>query len=420
MRRLPRSVVVGAVLGVAWSASLRGYMAQLAGPESEVTWLGTFGGVILPGAVVGALLGWARHCRGAGPAWLAWSPLLLAVAPLTLPGAIPTLVTTGMGGGAIGLTLLALLGGWSLSGRGPRWARIPAGILAYALVPAAYLGPPMRPELDPFTPYGAWVATLLSALFVLLSLATAIPMRRREDPPRSWSFGWHESGANGQKGSHNSKIAGQMGRLVLLGALCGVAWGAALRAFMSEIAGAESAVTWTGTFGWILAPGLAAGALLGWAEHARRTGGRRGWRWLALSPLLFAGVLVAGLADPGSMFEGGVGGGAIGVPAFGMLGGYALSGRGPRWGRVVCGVVALSAIPVWALVADDVGGAGLGVGTPRGAWAALLYSALLVVLALGSAIPHRPLPLRDLGVVVGTKAVPTDKRATTTSRSRGF
>ena len=125
------------------------------------------------------------------------------------------------------------------------------------------------------------------------------------------------------------------------------------------------------------------------------------------------------------MFEGGVGGGAIGVPAFGMLGGYALSGRGPRWGRVLCGVVALSAIPVWALVADDVGGAGLGVGTPRGAWAALLYYALLAVLALGSAIPHRPLPHRplpprDLGVVVGTKAVPTDKRATTTPRSRGL
>jgi hypothetical protein len=390
MRRLPRSVVVGAVLGVAWSASLRGYMAQLAGPESQVTWLGTFGGVILPGAVVGALLGWARHRRGAGPAWLAWSPLLLAVAPLTLPGAIPTLVTTGMGGGAIGLTLLALLGGWSLSGRGPRWARIPAGILAYALVPAVYLGPPMRPELDPATPYGAWVATLVSALFVLLSLASAIPMRRPTEPPRSWTSGWHESGADRQKSNHNSKIAGERGKLVLLGALCGLAWAAGLRAFMSEVAGPESAATWMSTFGWILVPGLITGALLGWAEQLRRTGGRRGWRWLALSPLLFASVLVPGLAHPSSMFEGGVGGGAIGVPVLGMLGGYALSGRGPLWGRLLCGALALSAIPVWALVADNVGGAGLGIGTPRGAWAALLYYALLAVLALGSAIPHRP------------------------------
>ena len=33
------------------------------------------------------------------------------------------------------------------------------------------IGPPTRPALDPATPYGAWVATLLSTLFVLLSLA---------------------------------------------------------------------------------------------------------------------------------------------------------------------------------------------------------------------------------------------------------
>jgi hypothetical protein len=152
----------------------------------------------------------------------------------------------------------------------------------------------------------------------------------------------------------------------------------------------ETGASWSGTFGWILAPGLAAGALLGWAEHLRRTGGRRGWRWLALSPLLFASVLVAGLADPGSMFEGGVGGGAIGVPVLGMLGGFALSGRGRRWARVLCGALSLSAIPVWALVAGDISGGRLSVDTPRGAWAALLYYALLAVLALGCAIPHRP------------------------------
>jgi hypothetical protein len=422
MRRLPRSVVLGAILGTAWSASMRGYMAQLAGSESTVTWLGTFGAVLLPGAVVGALLGWASHRRGAVPAWLAWSPLLLAATPLILPGAINTLVRTGLGSGAIGITLLAMLGGWSLSGRGPRSARIPAGVVAYAVVPAAFLAPPMRPELDPATPYGAWLATLLSANYVLLSFACSIPMRRPTHPPRSWSYGWHESGAIGQNGNHNSKIA--VG-IIALGALCGLAWAAGLRAFMSEVAGTESAATWMGTFGWILVPGATIGALLGWAEHLRRTGGRRGWRWLALSPLLFASVLVTGLVDPGSMFEGGVGGGAIGVPVFGMVGGYALSGRGGRWGRLLCGAFALSAIPVWALVADDVGGADLGIGTPRGAWAALLYYALLAVLALGSAIPHRPLagdsasPPRDLGVVVGSKSGASRVKATTIPRSRG-
>jgi hypothetical protein len=84
MRRAVAAVALGAVLGIAWSASLRGYMAQVAGPESRVTWLGTFAAVILPGAVVGALLGRASHRRGTGPVWLACSPLLLAVAPLAL------------------------------------------------------------------------------------------------------------------------------------------------------------------------------------------------------------------------------------------------------------------------------------------------------------------------------------------------
>ena len=304
-----------------------------------MTWLGTFGGVILPGAVVGALLGWAHHRQGTGPAWLAWSPLLLAAAPLTLPGAITTLVTTGMGGGAIGVTLLAMLGGWSLSGRGPRWARITAGIVAYALVPAAYLGPPMRPELDPATPYGAWVATPAVG-------AVRAAGARLRDPDAAAS----PLIASGKRGAtRGARRAG---------------WAAGLRVFMSEVAGPETAATWMGTFGWILVPGLLAGALLGWAEHLRRTGGRQGWRWLALSPLLFASVLVAGLAHPSTMFEGGVGGGAIGVPVLGMVGGYALSGRGRLWGRLFCGALALSAIPVWALVADDVGGAGLGVGTP--------------------------------------------------------
>ena len=65
---------------------------------------------------------------------------------------------------------------------------------------------------------------------------------------------------------------------VLVGALCGLAWAASLRGFMAQIAGPESTVDWAGTFGWILVPGILAGALLGWAEHVRKLGGRRGWR----------------------------------------------------------------------------------------------------------------------------------------------
>ena len=78
---------------------------------------------------------------------------------------------------------------------------------------------------------------------------------------------------------------------VLVGGLCGLAWAAGLRGFMAQIAGSEASVDWAGTFGWILVPGIGVGALLGWAQHLRLSGGRRGWRWLALSPLLFSAIL---------------------------------------------------------------------------------------------------------------------------------
>ena len=91
---------------------------------------------------------------------------------------------------------------------------------------------------------------------------------------------------------------------LLVGGLCGLAWAAGLRGFMAQIAGSEWTVGWAGTFG---------------------------WRWLALSPLLFSAILFSRPLDMLSILEDGLGDGAIGVPLYGMLGGYALSGRGPRW-----------------------------------------------------------------------------------------
>jgi hypothetical protein len=49
-----------------------------------------------------------------------------------------------------------------------------------------------------------------------------------------------------------------------------------LRGFMAQVAGSGSEVEWAGTFDWILAPGVATGAMLGLAEWLHRTGGRRG------------------------------------------------------------------------------------------------------------------------------------------------
>ena len=121
--------------------------------------------------------------------------------------------------------------------------------------------------------------------------------------------------------------------LVLLGGLCGLAWAAGLRGFMAQIVQEDSNVSWSGTFGYILLPGLLIGLLLGWAEHLRRSGGRHGWRWLALSPLLFAAILFSeGPMGVLGIFEDGLGEGAIGVPLYAMAGGYALAGRGPPLG----------------------------------------------------------------------------------------
>ena len=131
--------------------------------------------------------------------------------------------------------------------------------------------------------------------------------------------------------------------LVLLGGLCGLAWAAGMRGFMAQLVQENSTVSWSGTFGYILLPGLLIGLLLGWAEHLRRSGGRRRWRWLALSPLLFTAILFSeGPLGVLGLFEDGLGGGAIGVPLYAMAGGYAISGRGPRWGRLAGGLLALT------------------------------------------------------------------------------
>ena len=47
-----RFIGAGAVLGLAWAAALRGYMMQLAGPDSVFTFGGTFGIILPAGALV--------------------------------------------------------------------------------------------------------------------------------------------------------------------------------------------------------------------------------------------------------------------------------------------------------------------------------------------------------------------------------
>jgi hypothetical protein len=171
-----RFILVGAVVGIAWAASLRGFMSQLAGPDSTFTYSGTFGIIIPAGVVVGALLGWAEYQRRTGLQYR-----LLIAAPLLI-GIIPVLFTGQLDMGPVSLALLAMAGGYSVSGRGPLWARIVASA-AFAIVPVTFVAPKPYPDLSATTPHGAWFATLASSLFVTLALASSIPMRRPAPAP---------------------------------------------------------------------------------------------------------------------------------------------------------------------------------------------------------------------------------------------
>ena len=168
-----RFILVGAVIGLAWAASLRGFMMVLAGPGSIFTFTGTFGIIIPTGIIVGALLGWAEHQRHIGP-----QHRLLILAPL-LVGIIPNLAA-GPDPGPIGLALVAMVGGYAVSGRGPLWTRIVAGLVNLAGIALTFLAPKPFPDLSYTTPHGAWFDTLAASLGVTLALACSIPMRRPE------------------------------------------------------------------------------------------------------------------------------------------------------------------------------------------------------------------------------------------------
>jgi hypothetical protein len=167
-----RFIGVGAVLGLTWAAALRGYMMQLAGPTSTFTFSGTFGIILPTGILVGALLGWAEYQRRAGRQHplLVGAPLLLAI--------LPILLTAELDLAPAGLALAAMIGGYAVSGRGPLWGRIAAGLIALGAIIAPFAGPKPYPDLSITTPHGAWAATQLSSLFVAFALACSIPMRR--------------------------------------------------------------------------------------------------------------------------------------------------------------------------------------------------------------------------------------------------
>lgn len=187
----------------------------------------------------------------------------------------------------------------------------------------------------------------------------------------------------------SSSVTGRSLRLIALGGICGLAWSASLRGWMTQLAGTESSFTWTGTFLLVLLPGVLVGGLLGWAEALRQSCGHRRWRWVALAPALF----IIALTDPQNftaLIQTGMGGGALGV-VFGRAA-RRLRARSSRAGLVTgrsrdlrhgrhrgSGFMTSDVHPI---------------ATAHGAWAAVYLPSLLLVLWLACSIPHRPLPDR--------------------------
>jgi hypothetical protein len=177
---------------------------------------------------------------------------------------------------------------------------------------------------------------------------------------------------------------------VAFGALCGLAWAASFRAVMSEFAGFGSTVSWLDTFAAVLLPGVIVGGLLGWAHTIRLSGGRRGWRWLGAAPAAFA---IAPMLLPDGLLAfvtQGLGGGGAAVALLAIGGGFAISGRGPLWARIVCGVISALLIVGVTITTFNIAGARLAVTEPRGVWVALLTFSLLTLLAIAASIPFRP------------------------------
>ena len=364
---MTKLVVAGAVAGLAWAAGLRGWMIQMAAGEGSVfQWYATFLLVLLPGTLVGAAFGLAEHRRRVGlprSRWLVLSPLLFGSA-LFDPTIFRQFVEEGIGGGALGVALAGLAGGYALSGRGRVWWRRTCGLFATLVVLGMLVAASAQHSLG--EPHGLWVGLYASSLVALLCVACAVPQRgdRAVLVPRAW-------------------------QAAAIGGLAGFAWAASLRAFMWEVAGDEAGVDFVGTFVWVLLPGALIGALLAWGEWRRWRGAIPHRGWLVWSPMLFAAIL---LSDPSFLwegFEGGIGLAAVAVPAMCMAGGYGLAGRGPAWLRALGLLVLLAALPAWGLTADDVGGASMALDNPHGAWAAVLYWALLATFAMAAAIPHR-------------------------------
>jgi hypothetical protein len=259
----------GGVWGLAWSAGLRGWMVEISAGESTFTWM-TFLYILAPGVVVGAVLGLAAHDRAAGRPpgrWFVLTPLVFA-AGLVDPRLLWWLLHTGESSGALLMALAAMCAGYALIRR--RWTAGRVAAAAFALLAVAGIGALAMTTAPLSSPRGAWVAVFGASHLAVLCLAATLTYR-----------------PSGRRLDVSSYVA--------VGALCGLAWASVLRSLMVALGSDGSTVGWLGTVG-VLAAGAVTGALLGWAEFARRSGRRRHVRLLVLAPLIMATITLVGIA----------------------------------------------------------------------------------------------------------------------------
>lgn len=179
-----REALIGSVCGLAWACALRAYMAELNSALSTVTWGGTFVGILLPGVLAGAALGAATAIEPLGRGrtalrWCAAAPLAFMVFPMLLPGMLVALLTTGFGGGSVGVALAGVAGGYAVGGR-RTGGRIACAVVWLTVIGGvtASVAPVGGSELAATEPRGVWVMLLAGSLLVLLGLAASIPFRR--------------------------------------------------------------------------------------------------------------------------------------------------------------------------------------------------------------------------------------------------
>jgi hypothetical protein len=112
-----------------------------------------------------------------------------------------------------------------------------------------------------------------------------------------------------------------------------------------------------------------------------------------LVPVGLASVLLPGLLDLATMFQGGIGGGAIECPSLAFWAGMRYLGAG-RFGYGSSVAAVRDHDPDLALTVTSFGDPQLAVATPRRAWVALYHWSLMVVLAMACAILHRAIEPR--------------------------